>query len=381
MLWARSKGLPFTRRPIIVKCPLAKRKALSRVVVKENRRSVQWWTLRTRSSRKALMVLWKIGKVEKPAGGQARSRPLRRPVWPSAAPLFRIRACGKPKTPLQARSACATFALNVVTATSKLSKCYTACAGPASPGAQAMDAAMRQWKLGRHDDRTYQDRWACRHGTAAAGTAAGVGPAWQRRQAPVPCLSGAVPNRARPRRGLRPLCQPGRCAGAARPPGGAAQNPGWGGGRWVVVGKSWVGGGPPLVPLAPGGAGAGAAGGADASADTAAPWSGDLLHADEVFVTGVGASTTYPDYKPAPFIVRSPVQGGDMVTVVTEGIFSYCSFKVKIDTDRFLGPEQAPVRCQGEAVGHVTTAEYGSQMLSLGGGEALTRRRREQGRP
>ena len=33
-----------------------------------------------------------------------------------------------------------------------------------------------------------------------------------------------------------------------------------------------------------------------------------------------------------------------MVTVVTEGIFSYCSFKVKIDTDRYLGPEQATVR-------------------------------------
>ena len=34
-------------------------------------------------------------------------------------------------------------------------------------------------------------------------------------------------------------------------------------------------------------------------------WNGDLLHADEVFVTGVGSSTTYPDYKPAPFIVAS----------------------------------------------------------------------------
>src|SRR6218665_142254 len=135
-----------------------------------------------------------------------------------------------------------------------------------------------------------------------------------------------------------------------------------------------------LVPFAPRGADAGAAGGADASADTAAPWSGDLLHADEVFVTGVGASTTYPDYKPAPFIVGSRVQGVDMVTVVTEGIFSYCSFKVKIDTDRFLGPDQAPVRCQGEAVGHVTTAEYGSQMLSLGGVQHLTGGSRKEGR-
>ena len=76
----------------------------------------------------------------------------------------------------------------------------------------------------------------------------------------------------------------------------------------------------------------------------ASEWDGDLLRSGEVFVTGVGASTTYPDYKPAPFIVGSKMNDVDMVTVVTEGIFSYCSFKVKIDTDRFLGPEQANVR-------------------------------------
>jgi hypothetical protein len=56
-----------------------------------------------------------------------------------------------------------------------------------------------------------------------------------------------------------------------------------------------------------------------------------------------------------------------MVTVVSEGIFSYCGVKVKIDTDRYLGPEQAAVTCDGEQIGHVTTAEYGSQMLALGG--------------
>ncbi len=109
-------------------------------------------------------------------------------------------------------------------------------------------------------------------------------------------------------------------------------------------------------------------------------WSGDLLLADEVFVTGVGSSTTYPDYKPAPFIVSSPAAGVDLVTVVTEGIFSYCSFKVKIDTDRFLGAEQANVRCKGEVVGHVTTAEYGSQMLSLGGVHHLTGGSKKEGR-
>ena len=105
-----------------------------------------------------------------------------------------------------------------------------------------------------------------------------------------------------------------------------------------------------------------------------------LATQDEIFVTGIGSSTTYPDYKPAPFIVASQVDGVDMVTVVTEGIFSYCSLKLKIDTDRWLGPEQADVRCKGEVVGHVTTAEYGSQMLSLGGVHHLTGGSKKEGR-
>ena len=90
------------------------------------------------------------------------------------------------------------------------------------------------------------------------------------------------------------------------------------------------------------------------------------------FLTGVGAGTTYPDYKPAPFIVSAEHAGVDTVTVVSEGIFSYCGVKVKIDTDRHLGPQAASVRVEGEAVGHVTTAEYGSQMLSIGGVRHLT---------
>lgn len=106
------------------------------------------------------------------------------------------------------------------------------------------------------------------------------------------------------------------------------------------------------------------------------PWQGHLL---PTFVTGVGATTTYPDYKPAPFIVSSKANGVDMVTVVTEGIFSYCGLKVKIDTDRFLGPEQAAVRVEGEQIGHVTTAEYGSQMLALGGVRHLTGGSKKEG--
>ncbi len=101
-------------------------------------------------------------------------------------------------------------------------------------------------------------------------------------------------------------------------------------------------------------------------------WDGKIVSGPETFVTAIGAGTTYPDYKPAPFIISSEVHGIDMVTVVTEGIFSYCGVKVKIDTDRHLGPETSLVRAQGEPVGHVTTSEYGSQMLSLGGVRHLT---------
>src|SRR5437867_4386627 len=110
-----------------------------------------------------------------------------------------------------------------------------------------------------------------------------------------------------------------------------------------------------------------------------AEWSGNPLRPGEVFVTGIGAGTTYPDYKPAPFIVSSQIEGIDMVTVVTEGIFSYCGAKVKIDTDRYIGPEQAAVRAGAEQVGHVTTAEYGSQMLALGGVRHLTGGSKKEG--
>lgn len=109
-------------------------------------------------------------------------------------------------------------------------------------------------------------------------------------------------------------------------------------------------------------------------------WDGKIVGQDKVVVTAIGAGTTYPDYKPAPFIVSAEVDGVDMVTVVTEGIFSYCGVKVKIDTDRYLGPEAATVRAQGEAVGLVITSEYGSQMLSLGGVHHLTGGSKKEGR-
>jgi hypothetical protein len=105
----------------------------------------------------------------------------------------------------------------------------------------------------------------------------------------------------------------------------------------------------------------------------------DVIAASNRFVTAVGAGTTYPDYKPAPFIVASEVNGVDMITVVTQGIFSYCGAKVKIDTDRHLGPERSFVHANGEPIGHVTTGEYGSQMLSLGGVHHLTGGTKKEG--
>jgi hypothetical protein len=108
-------------------------------------------------------------------------------------------------------------------------------------------------------------------------------------------------------------------------------------------------------------------------------WNGELVRSRR-FVSAIGAGTTYPDYKPAPFIVSQEVEGVDLVTVVTEGIFSYCGIKIKIDTDRHVGDETATVRAKGEAVGHVTTGEYGSQMLSLGGVAHLTGGSKAEGR-
>lgn len=114
--------------------------------------------------------------------------------------------------------------------------------------------------------------------------------------------------------------------------------------------------------------------------DNAKEWDGEIISQPTAFVTAVGAGTTYPDYKPAPFIVSSETEGVDMVTVVTEGIFSYCGAKIKIDTDRHLGPERNLVRAKGEPVGHVTTGEYGSQMLAVGGVHHLTGGGKKEGR-
>ncbi|MFH0821264.1 MAG: 4Fe-4S dicluster domain-containing protein [Pseudomonadota bacterium] len=89
-------------------------------------------------------------------------------------------------------------------------------------------------------------------------------------------------------------------------------------------------------------------------------------------ITGIGAGTTYPDCKPAPHIVQSKIDGVDVVTVVTEAPLSYSGIKVKVDTDRTIGTEGAAVFHRKKKVGHLTTEEYGSKILSIGGVNLLT---------
>lgn len=88
---------------------------------------------------------------------------------------------------------------------------------------------------------------------------------------------------------------------------------------------------------------------------------------NQPIITGIGAGGTYPDYKPAPLAAQKRVADIDVVTVVTESPLTYSSLLLKIDTDRFIGPERALVKYRGASVGHITTEQYGSKMISLGG--------------
>ena len=81
----------------------------------------------------------------------------------------------------------------------------------------------------------------------------------------------------------------------------------------------------------------------------------------------MGAGATYPDYKPAPYIVASEVEGIDVVTVVTEAPITYSTMLVKVDTDTPIGQEGSKVRREGKVVGMVTAEQYGSHMLTVGG--------------
>lgn len=84
-------------------------------------------------------------------------------------------------------------------------------------------------------------------------------------------------------------------------------------------------------------------------------------------LTGIGAGTTAPDSRPAPYIVQEKVDGIDVVTCVTECPFTVNGMKVKIDTDVPIGQEGSDVTYLKRRIGMVTTEEYGATMLALGG--------------
>ena len=84
-------------------------------------------------------------------------------------------------------------------------------------------------------------------------------------------------------------------------------------------------------------------------------------------VTALGAGTTAPDCRPAPYIVTGKQAEVDVVTVATEAPLLYSSVMIKIDTDIPLGDEGSPVTAKKEKVGMVSTDQYGSKILSIGG--------------
>ncbi len=98
-----------------------------------------------------------------------------------------------------------------------------------------------------------------------------------------------------------------------------------------------------------------------------APFDKEKWAISQPLITGVGAGATYPDYKPAPYIVASEVEGVDVVTVVTEAPITYSTMLVKVDTDMPIGQEGSKVRREGKVVGMVTAEQYGSHMLTVGG--------------
>ena len=137
----------------------------------------------------------------------------------------------------------------------------------------------------------------------------------RRRHRAVRRMSRALPHPPRSRRGLRPLCQRRGHAG---------------------VQQSYSSNGLPKV----------------ASRWCPSPARNSnavLLFAERTFITGIGTghhlSALQRSLHRSSFRASAPASS--TVTVVTEGIFSYCGVKVKIDADRHLGPEQAanPGRC------------------------------------
>lgn len=89
-------------------------------------------------------------------------------------------------------------------------------------------------------------------------------------------------------------------------------------------------------------------------------------------VTGIGAGSTYPCYRPAPFIVKGEVDGVEVVTCVTECAITTAGAEVKLDTAVDIGKEGDDVLHNRQKVGHVCREEYAAKMLSIGGHPLMT---------
>ena len=101
----------------------------------------------------------------------------------------------------------------------------------------------------------------------------------------------------------------------------------------------------------------------------------NVKETEKPLVTGIGAGTTYPDFKPSPLIAKALINNVEIVTVVTEAPLSYSGITIKVDTDKFLGEEGKKIYIisKGKKIaGHLCREEYGSKMLSLGGVNLLT---------
>lgn len=88
-------------------------------------------------------------------------------------------------------------------------------------------------------------------------------------------------------------------------------------------------------------------------------------------MTALGSGTTYPDCRPAPYIVKGKQADVDVVTVTTEAPLLYSTIMLKIDTDIPLGDEGSIVTTKKEKIGMVSTDQYGSKILSIGGPNLL----------
>ncbi len=106
----------------------------------------------------------------------------------------------------------------------------------------------------------------------------------------------------------------------------------------------------------------------------------DQLHLDPKsglpdfpIMLGYGAGTNlYSTDVPAKVITSRVVDGVEIVSCVTETVLSFNGARVKIDTDEFIGNNGTPVKRDGMVVGFINTAEYGSQMIHIGGSHLNT---------